>query len=132
MSAREGLDDRAGLPPVSQLPACAARRLQHSHPHRPAACSHPLPRLHPSSLHPPPPRRSYYNLSKFNERFERAYVMQAREEVRWAARQKEMLDNERELMAHKPGWVVNKRRYFTQWEDRPDRDVLDLRKPGIW
>ena len=42
--------------------------------------------LHPSSLHPPPPRRSYYNLSKFNERFERAYVMQAREEVRWAAR----------------------------------------------
>ena len=75
---------------------------------------------------------SYYNLSKFNEKFERAYVMQAKEDVRWLRREKEYLDNERQLMAGVPGWVVGKRRYFTQWEDKPDRDVLDLRKAGPW
>lgn len=58
--------------------------------------------------------------------------MQAQEEVRWTSRQKEYLDNERALMAGVPGWVVGKRRYLTQWEDRPDRDVLDLRKAGPW
>jgi hypothetical protein len=58
--------------------------------------------------------------------------MQAKEEVRWTAREKEYLDNERALMAAVPGWVVGKRRYLTQWDDRPDRDVLDTRKPGPW
>lgn len=75
---------------------------------------------------------SYYNLARFNEKFERAYVLQAQEEVRWNARQKEYLDNERALMGNVPGWVVNKRRYLTQWEDRPDREVLDMRKSGPW
>ena len=97
----------------------------------PNAC--PLTRLAAPSLpHPPPPSRSYYNLARFNEKFERAYVMQAKEEVRWTAREKEYLDNERALMAAVPGWVVGKRRYLTQWDDRPDRDVLDTRKPGPW
>lgn len=41
---------------------------------------------------------SYYNLSRFNEKFERAYVAQATENVRWLRRQKEFLDKERELM----------------------------------
>ena len=81
---------------------------------------------------PPPTPRSYYNLARFNEKFERAYVMQAREEVAWLAREKEYLDNERALMAGTPGWTVGKRRYLTQWEDRPDRDVLDTRRPGAW
>jgi hypothetical protein len=75
---------------------------------------------------------SYYNLSRFNEKFERAYVLQAKEDAAWLRKQKEFLDAERELMADKPGWVVNKRRYFTQWEDRPDMDVLDQRKIGAW
>ena len=56
--------------------------------------------------------------------------MQAKEDVRWLRREKEYLDNERQLMADVPGWVVGKRRYFTQWEDKPDREVLDTRKPG--
>lgn len=79
-----------------------------------------------------PPPRSYYNLARFNEKFERAYVEQARENVQWERRQKELLDNERALMAHVPGWVVGGRRFFTQWEDRPDKDQLDPRKPGPW
>lgn len=72
------------------------------------------------------------NLARFNEKFERAYVEQARENVRWERRQAEMLDNERELMKNVPGWVVGQRRYYTQWEDRPDVDVLDRRKAGPW
>ena len=71
-------------------------------------------------------------MSKFNERFERAYVLQAQEDARWLRRQKEMLDNERTIMADAHGWVVNKPRYFTQAEKRPDMDVLDHRKVGPW
>ena len=84
------------------------------------------------SSHPTPPLRSYYNLSRFNEKFERAYVEQAREDVRWERRQKEALDAERALMGAVPGWVVGRRRYFTQPEDRPDKDVLDQRRVGPW
>ena len=72
--------------------------------------------------------RSYYNLSRLNERFERAYVAQAKENVRWDRREKEYLDNERALMGGVEGWVVGKLRYATQWEDKPDRDLLDTRK----
>lgn len=75
---------------------------------------------------------SYYNLSRFNEKFERAYVLQAQENVRWERRQKEYLDRERELMKDVPGWVVGQRRYFTQFEEKPDADVLDKRKIGPW
>jgi hypothetical protein len=103
-------------------------------------------------LHPPPiPSRSYYNVSRFNERFERAYVLQSREEVRWQRRQKELLDgwvhevvgqaprlrdpaaprcSERKLMAARPDWVIGKRRFFLQWEDKPDIDCLEPRKIG--
>ena len=80
----------------------------------------------------PPPRRSYYNLARFNQKFERAYVEQAREDAAWARRQKEILDNERALMADVPGWVVGRRRYHTQWEDKPDKDAVDPRKLGPW
>ena len=55
-------------------------------------------------------------------------MAQAKENVRWERREKEYLDNERELMAGNEGWVVGKRRYMTQWEDKPDRDLLDMRK----
>lgn len=75
---------------------------------------------------------SYYNLARFNEKFERAYVEQAKENVRWQRRQKEILANERTLMADVPGWVVNQRRFWTQWESRPDKDAVDPRKPGPW
>ena len=37
---------------------------------------------------------------------------------------------ERKLMASRPDWVVGKRRFFLQWEDRPDLDALDPRKIG--
>lgn len=75
---------------------------------------------------------SYYNLCRFNERFERAYVLQAKEDVAWQKRQKECLDNERKLMSGVEGWVVNKPRFFTQAEKKPDMDVLDARKVGPW
>jgi len=76
--------------------------------------------------------RNYYNLARFNAKFERAYVEQAKEEVRWQRRQAELLDGERALMKHVPGWVVGQRRYFTTWEDRPNLDAIDPRKPGVW
>ena len=114
--------------------------------------------------------RNYYNLARFNARFERgeaaraadarppcvraglsspataallppprrstraAYVLQAAEDARWLRRHKEALDAERALMgAHgPPGWVVNRPRYLTQEESRPDLDVLDSRKIGPW
>jgi GRIM-19 protein len=73
---------------------------------------------------------SFYNLARFNEKFERAYVLQAQENARWLRRQKEYLDNERALMGNEPGWVVGKRRYITTFDDKPDIDVLDSRKVG--
>lgn len=79
---------------------------------------------------------SYYNLSRFNAKFERAVVAQAAEDVRWARREKELLDNERALMAGAPGgagaWVVGKRRFATQFEDKPDRDAVDPRRASVW
>ena len=58
---------------------------------------------------------------------------QAREDARWERRQAEIRDNERRLMsATTPGWVVGRRRFFTQWEDRPDKEALDARKIGPW
>jgi hypothetical protein len=33
-------------------------------------------------------------------------------------------------MASRPDWVVGKRRFFLQWEDKPDIDCLDPRKLG--
>jgi len=92
----------------------------------------PLPHLSVLPTPSRPPVRSYYNLSRFNQRFERAYVLQAQEDARWLRRQKEVLDRERELMAGKPGWVVGKSRFWTQAEKRPDMDVLDTRKTGPW
>lgn len=115
---------------------CVVRRVTSLSLH-PSLRPHPPTHPHTTLIHThtyshSTPRRSYYNLSRFNEKFERAYVMQAREEVAWTARQKELLDNERRLMAGVPGWVTGRKRYFTQWEDRPDRDVLDKRKLGPW
>ncbi len=52
---------------------------------------------------------------------------QAKEDVAWERRQKECLDGERDLMKGVKGWVVGARRYYTQWEDKPDKDVLDPR-----
>jgi len=75
---------------------------------------------------------SYLALARFNEKFERAYVEQAREDVSWERKQKECLDGERKLMSGVDGWVTGKRRYFTQWEDRPDKDTLDQRRIGPW
>ena len=75
---------------------------------------------------------NYFNMSRLNEKYERAYVEQAREDVAWERRQKESLDKERSLMASVSGWVVGQRRYLTQWEDKPDKDQLDTRKPGPW
>jgi len=48
--------------------------------------------------------------------------MQAQENVKWQRKQKEFLDKERELMSDVDGWVVGRRRFFTQWEDKPDID----------
>lgn len=76
--------------------------------------------------------RNYYQLSKFNQKFERAYVMQAQENVRWERREKEYLDNEREAMKKVDGWQVGKKRFYTQFEDKPDIDALDTRKLGPW
>lgn len=76
--------------------------------------------------------RNYRNLAKFNAKFERAYALQAQENVRWLQREKEFLDAERKLMAGHADWVVGKRRYYTQFEDRPDTDALDSRKIGAW
>jgi hypothetical protein len=59
-------------------------------------------------------------------------VEQARENVAWEARQKALLDQERTLMKNVPGWVVGQRRYFTQWESKPDIDALHPGKPGPW
>ena len=75
---------------------------------------------------------SYANMSRLNGKYERAYVEQAREDVAWERRQKELLDGERALMAGVKGWVVGGRRYLTQWEDRPNKDQLDQRKPRPW
>jgi len=82
-----------------------------------------IPPLPPAPCH----RRSYYNLSRFNERFERGYVLQAREDASWARRHAEYLDRERELMAGVPGWTVHKSRFYTQPEGKPDIDTLDPR-----
>lgn len=78
------------------------------------------------------PIRSYMSLARFNEKFQRAYVEQAREDVSWERKQKECLDGERKLMENVHGWVVGGRRYFTQWEDKPDKDALDQRRIGPW
>lgn len=64
-------------------------------------------------------RCSYYDLCKWNERFERAYLLNAREYAAWERRQKEALDNERKIMATVPGHVVNKPRYFTSYQRTP-------------
>jgi hypothetical protein len=72
------------------------------------------------------------SLARFNEKFQRAYVQQAREDVSWERKQKECLDGERKLMENVHGWVVGGRRYFTQWEDKPDKDALDQRRIGPW
>lgn len=83
---------------------------------------------HPARRHRRvPPCRSYYNLSRFNARFERGYVLQAKEDASWERRHKEYLDRERGLMAAVPGWVVHKPRFYTQAETRPDIDALDPR-----
>lgn len=76
--------------------------------------------------------RNYQNLSRWNARFERGYVLQAIEDAAWQRRQKEMVDAERELMKDTPGWVVQKSRYWTQAEEKPDVNALDVRRPGPW
>ena len=74
---------------------------------------------------PPPPPASTSRAA--------AYVLQAAEDARWLRRHKEALDGERALMAAQaPGWIVNRPRYLTQAESRPDLDVLDARKIGPW
>ena len=89
-----------------------------------APLSDPTPPLHPLTKRA---CSSYLSLARFNAKFERAYVEQAREDVQWERRQKECLDGERDLMKGVKGWVVGSRRFFTQWEDKPDKDVLDPR-----
>ena len=71
-------------------------------------------------------------MSQFVQRFEHAYVEQKRADINWERRQKECLDWERELMKGDPSWVVGKRRYATQHEDKPDKDLLDQRRLGPW
>ncbi len=79
--------------------------------------SRPCPHPHPTTTFPT--ARSYYDLSKWNERFERAYLLNAREYAAWERRQKEALDNERKLMAAVPGFEVNKPRFYTGYQRTP-------------
>ena len=69
----------------------------------------------------------YFRLAKLNERYERAYVLQAIEEKDWQKRHKAMIDREREWMSDKPDWVVNRSVYYTQRQDRPPNNPLDPR-----
>eukprot|EP01138_Halocafeteria_seosinensis_P009493 gb/GECG01009702.1/.p1 GENE.gb/GECG01009702.1/~~gb/GECG01009702.1/.p1 ORF type:complete len:144 (+),score=5.64 gb/GECG01009702.1/:1-432(+) len=71
--------------------------------------------------------REYFRLAKLNERYERAYVLQAIEEKDWQKRHKAMIDREREWMSDKPDWVVNRSVYYTQRQDRPPNNPLDPR-----
>ena len=83
-----------------------------------------------SLVHPParlPALHSYRNLAKINERFERAYVLQAIEEADWQRRHKAMVDQERSWMRNRPDWVVNKSHYFTLRPDRANNDPVDTR-----
>ena len=79
----------------------------------------------------PPPRLappcSYLKLAKINERYERAYVLQAIETASYQKRHKEMVDREREWMRDRPEWTVNQSHFYTQRQDRPSNDPMDPR-----
>ena len=66
----------------------------------------PLPR-------PPTPIRPYHTCS-------------------YNRRKKEMIDREREWMADKPNWVVNRSFFFTQRQERPSFDPVDPRTMTPW
>lgn len=71
--------------------------------------------------------RRYIELAKINERFERAYVLQAVEDVTAPRRNKALIDTERELMASDPKWVVNQSPYMTARPKAPAFDEMDPR-----
>jgi len=62
-----------------------------------------------------------------NERYERAHVLQAREDASYLKRSKRQADIEREWMKDVPGYVVNQSPYFTKKGDRPNVDRSDAR-----
>jgi hypothetical protein len=71
--------------------------------------------------------RRYIELAKLNERFERAYVLQAVENAAAPRRNKAMLDRERKLMENDPDWVVNQSPYMTKRRTAPAFDEVDPR-----
>ena len=71
--------------------------------------------------------RSYFRLAKMNERYERAHVLQAREEASYAKRLKRQIDLEREWSKDVPGYVVNQSVYYTKKGERPHIDPTDPR-----
>jgi hypothetical protein len=71
--------------------------------------------------------RRYLELAKMNERFERAYVLQAVENATAPRRHKTALDRERHMMRNHPDWVVNQSPYFTDRAEAPTFDELDPR-----
>jgi len=62
-----------------------------------------------------------------NERYERAHVLQAREEASYAKRLKRQIDMEREWSKDVPGYVVNQSMYFTKKGERSNMDPTDSR-----
>lgn len=71
--------------------------------------------------------RRYIELAKINERFERAYVLQAVENAAAPRRNKAMLDRERKLMESDPDWIVNQSPYMTRRRTAPAFDEVDPR-----
>jgi len=71
--------------------------------------------------------RRYVELAKLNERFERAYVLQAVEDATAPRRNKANIDAERAAMASDPKWVVNQSPYFTKRAAPPAVDAMDSR-----
>ena len=71
--------------------------------------------------------RRYLELAKMNERFERAYVLQAAEDAAAPRRIKATIDTERRIMEDEKGWVVNQSQYYTMRPKSPAFDELDPR-----
>lgn len=56
----------------------------------------------------------YDNWAAFARRYERAYLVQAKNKVQTAREAARIMDSEREIMAAVPGWTAGKSPYYTQ------------------
>lgn len=56
----------------------------------------------------------YREMHDFAQRYERAYLVQARNRITTEREKAVILDEEREVMAHIPGWTAGKGPYYTQ------------------